>query len=425
MFHINHTSDLLFGGGFGLEKESLRINGQGYFARSAHPFPDSPYIVRDFCENQLEINTGVSPDAEGAIRELEKHTEEVLRVLDSLDEPEYLWRFSNPPYIKAENDIPVAQFTGKLLDKTIYRNYLSKAYGKYKMTLSGIHVNYSFSDELLQKEFALSGERNYRDFKDSVYLHLAKNLTVYGWLVTLLLASSPLSDSSYFTRGELGKDAFVGMASVRCSEIGYWNNFTPILDYDSVHSYAESIRDYIHRGLIKSQTELYYPIRLKPKGENKLETLEENGINHIEIRNVDLNPFEFAGLDLRDLKFIQLLILFSVCQPAFQLTKEVQKNAVNHFKKAAHYDINSTLITMPDAQPESIKNAALKILDRMDTFFKDISADAKEIIAYQKDKLLIHENRYAVKVLKQFSDGYVKKGIALAKNTKSPCLNDH
>ena len=80
---------------------------------------------------------------------------------------------------------------------------------------------------------------------------------------------------------------------------------------------------------------------------------------------------------------------------------------------------------MPDAQPESIKNAALKILDRMDTFFKDISADAKEIIAYQKDKLLIHENRYAVKVLKQFSDGYVKKGIALAKNTKSPCLNDH
>ena len=58
---------------FGLEREALRVTADGRMAKTPHPFPpDHPRIVRDFCENQTEINTGVSSSAVGAVEELER-----------------------------------------------------------------------------------------------------------------------------------------------------------------------------------------------------------------------------------------------------------------------------------------------------------------------------------------------------------------
>ena len=60
-------------GNFGLERESLRVTAEGRMAQTPHPFPpDHPRIVRDFCENQTEINTGVHPTAEAAVAELKE-----------------------------------------------------------------------------------------------------------------------------------------------------------------------------------------------------------------------------------------------------------------------------------------------------------------------------------------------------------------
>ena len=62
-----------FEGNFGLEREALRVTGEGRMALTPHPFPpDHPRIVRDFCENQTEINTGVHPTAEAAVAELKE-----------------------------------------------------------------------------------------------------------------------------------------------------------------------------------------------------------------------------------------------------------------------------------------------------------------------------------------------------------------
>ena len=62
-----------FEGNFGLEREALRVTGEGRMALTPHPFPpDHPRIVRDFCENQTEINTRVWPTAEEAVAELKE-----------------------------------------------------------------------------------------------------------------------------------------------------------------------------------------------------------------------------------------------------------------------------------------------------------------------------------------------------------------
>ena len=154
--------------------------------------------------------------------------------------------------------------------KTVYRDYLSDKYGRYKMTFSGIHVNFSFDEKLLKKDFELSGSDSYKEHKNRVYLELAEGLVEFGWILTLLTAASPVTDSSFLKKGEVGNTCFSGKASLRCSESGYWNNFVPVLDYENIYAYVSSIKKYIKGGWLNSPSELYYPIRLKSEGENNL-----------------------------------------------------------------------------------------------------------------------------------------------------------
>ena len=99
--------------------------------------------------------------------------------------------------------------------------------------------------------------------------------------------ASPVLNSSYVEKGKFDGDLFMGLASVRYRELGYWIFFAPILNYSDLKAYVDSIHEYIDKKRIQAPSELYYPIRLKPKGENNLKNLLEHGINHIELRMFD------------------------------------------------------------------------------------------------------------------------------------------
>ena len=410
MLHHEHPDikKLLLTGKSGLEKESLRIYNDGHFSHTAHPFPDDPCLVRDFCENQLEINTKAAATPEGALRDLIYHHRKAEQALHVLPVPEYLWPFSNPPYIRNEDDIPVAQFSGDQRSKTVYRNYLAEKYGKYKMTFCGIHFNYSLSDELLNADFSLSEETNFYKYRDRLYLNAARNLMRNGWIITVLCAASPLLDGSFLNRDDAGKTVFSGMASTRCSELGYWNHFVPVINYHSVFTYADGIREMVQDGMIASQTEYYYPVRLKSRGENSLDELEKTGIDHIELRNIDLNPYAEAGICIEDLKFMQLLVVYDSCIHSGELSKEEQITAELNFKNASHYDIDIAKI-LSNGVSRSVRQASARLLDQMDTFFTD--KDAREIIDFQRQKLTGKSARYAVRVHADFAEGFVKRGL--------------
>ena len=341
--------------------------------------------------------------------------QKIQRGLRELTPREYLWPFSNPPYIRNEEDVPVAIFEGELAPKTEYREYLSDRYGRYKMTFSGIHFNYSFSEELLQREFVLSGEPDYTEFKNQFYVVLAERAVAYGWLLVAVTAASPLLDSSFVEKGKLDQDHFSGMASVRCSEMGYWNYFAPILDYTNIRTYADSIQEYVDNGLIRAPSELYYPIRLKPRGQNILSVLREQGVDHIELRMFDVNPLASCGVDERDVVFAQLMLAWLAATPRQPFSVKDQVQAVQNFKNAAHYDLKTVKIVAPDGQVCSVTDAALKVLERMREFYRDFPASVKNVLDFETEKFLDGEKRYAWKIRKEFSDGYVKKGLKLAK----------
>lgn len=426
MLHVedSRVRSLLFEGNFGLERESLRITRDGFLAQTPNPFPKHPHILCDFSENQLEINTGVSSSPQAALAELEEHDALVQRTLAALPEPELLWPFSNPPYLRGEQDVPIAQFGGEEPQKTAYRSYLSDRYGRYKMTFSGIHFNFSFADELLQASFEASGEDDFAAYRDALYVTLAERAVAYGWLMTAVTAASPLMDSSFAQRGHVGEDLFCGMSTVRCSELGYWNFFTPVLDYSSVRAYADSIERYVDSGLVRAPSELYYPIRLKPRGLYGLDALREGGVSHIELRMFDLNPLCPAGLNVQDVFFGQLFLVWLASTPPEPFEERHQVQAVQNFKNASHYDLETVRIVSPLGTANTAATAARHVIGFMQEFYRGIDA-GEQVMAcldYQLSKFEDSANSYAHVVRERYSGGFVEKGLELARQRQEEAL---
>ncbi|MCH5304541.1 MAG: hypothetical protein J1E41_06725, partial [Ruminococcus sp.] len=227
----------------GIEKESLRITSGGRLAHTPHPFDENEKnIDRDFCENQIEFISDIFTDSEKLVEHLEKlHNKTYSKIKKN---GELLWPFSNPPYVSGEDDIHIAKFSEKCKQREDYRSYLATKYGKMKMLFSGIHYNFSFSDGFIRTAAQQSGA-DYSDFKNRLYLELAKKLTEYGWLIVYLTSASPLLDNSYIRYTALEDNDQFRYASVRCGEAGYWNDFIPILNYSSLREYTDSIRRYV------------------------------------------------------------------------------------------------------------------------------------------------------------------------------------
>ena len=358
-----------FEGNFGLEREALRVTGEGRMALTPHPFPpDHPRIVRDFCENQTEINTRVWPTAEEAVAELKEINAAIHAAI--APQGETLWANSNPPPIADESEVVPARFEGALAGKSTYRDYLATKYGKRLMAYCGIHFNFSFGEKLVAAAGGMRSRASasLRDFRDELYLHVAAQCVKWGWAIVALTAASPAGQ----------------YASVRCSERGYWNRFVPVLDFSSAGAYAKSIARYVQEGLLVAPSELYYPVRLKPHGPNNLLTLAERGVDHIEIRCVDLNPLTGGLVDLRDVAFIHLFMLWCAAQARETLSAEKQAESVAAFKAAARIDFEWTPVG--------------ELLERMDEFFAASAgwpASIRRILAYQAEKVYSPERRYA------------------------------
>ena len=247
----------------------------------------------------------------------------------------------------------------------------------------------------------------------------------YGWIITAVTAASPLMDSSYVEKNRLGHTTFNGMASVRCSEMGYWNYFTPVLNYQSVSGYANSILQYVQDGLLAAPTELYYPIRLKPRGLNRLETLIKEGVDHIELRMVDLNPFEVSGLNPKDLFFAQLLLVWLASIKSDNFSKKDQVQAVQNFKNAAHYDLKTVKIQDPNGRVCSVADACLDVIHQMQEFYHDFPAEVQDILSFEETKFIDPETRYAWKIRKQFAYQFVDQGLYLAKQIQKELVLDY
>ena len=380
-----------FRGGMGLERENLRImRADGRIAQTDHPFGDDPHFSRDFAESQLEIISPVAGSSEELFQMLSKmHTEAMDRLAES---GEMLHMSSNPPaYIPS--GVRIAHFSDENSYKEEYRKYLLEKYGLERMLLSGIHYNFSYAAEYP----AYLGTT-----ADALYLKAAVYALQYAWLIVWLTAASPGPYRSD-TFGQCREKVSPLYASVRCGKEGYWNDFLPVLDFSSVSAYCESIESYVRSGMLYSSSELYLPVRLKPGGANTLEALRK-GIDHIELRMLDLNPLETTGIALEDLRFLQLFLIWCSFFPEHVPDEKEQADAISNMKHAALFDERKIWIR-EGAVLKPVREAALEVLSEMACIFETLGCfDVLKTIEYQKRKLLIPGSRCAEQVVRKEAD---------------------
>lgn len=421
IFKRPEMKKLLLSSSIGLEKENIRVHRDGNFVLTPHPFGNKakhPFILTDFAECQVEIGTEVCANPDQVYDQLE-NLHDIVTTTVAVENPEreYLWPMSNPPLIDDEERIPVAKFEGEAKSKETYREYLAAKYGKKIMLYCGIHYNFSFDDRLISRLHQLMGRQDDVHYlKSEIYLTMAKNCYLYSWFPVVMTAASPIFHESFMDQGqEVGGGRFLGYSSMRNSKYGYWNKEEIILDYTNLDSYIGSIVSAVRQGLISTSSEFYTPVRLKPKGKYLMKILRETGVNHIELRMFDLNPLDKNGMSKADMELMEYFLLYLATLPDFDYTPQWQRIAHKNHLRSAAYDIDSVDIVLPE-RTESLKNAALRLLDEMESFYRDIDVpQALPALDRARQRLLDPEQLYSHRVYRAVEEmGYVPFAIDCA-----------
>ena len=319
----------------GIEKESLRVRPDGALARTPHPPAlgsalAHPHITTDFSESQLELITGVHASAEGCLEELTRIHQTVYRAVDD----ELLWAASMPCGLPADGDIPIGRYGSSNVGraKTVYRNGLSWRYGRRMQTISGIHYNWS-----------LPGLAN------DDYFALIRNFRRQVWLLLYLFGASPATCAT-FVEGRPhalkplrpGTFYLPDATSLRMGRLGYQSDAQSslVVSCNDLASYGRTLQ----RGLTQVypayegigirepgapgdgpdtyrqlattllQIENEYYGKIRPKrtirpGERPLHALRERGVEYVEVRLMDLDPFEPVGIAAQTMRFLDVFLL--------------------------------------------------------------------------------------------------------------------
>lgn len=331
----------------GIEKESLRVTPEGYIATTDHPPAlgsalTNPYITTDFSEALLEFITPAYADIDQCLTTLEQ----IHRfTLQNLENDEMLWVCSMPCPLAAESDIRLAEYgtsnIGRL--KNLYRHGLSNRYGRLMQVISGIHYNFSMPESFWRPFQKMCGDTgSLQDFRTNKYLHLIRNFHRYSWLLIYLFGASPAA-CKCFVQGrphslqELDDYTLYlpNATCLRMGNLGYKSEAQKSLFvcYNELEAYVECLHEAMHTpyppyekigqkqngqymqintNLLQLENEFYSTIRPKrviKKGQRPLNALVSKGIEYVEVRALDLNPYLPLGIDAEQVNFLDTFLL--------------------------------------------------------------------------------------------------------------------
>ncbi|MEX6663839.1 glutamate--cysteine ligase [Pseudomonas sp. W2-17] len=352
----------------GIERECLRVTGEGRLAQTPHPEAlgaalTNEQITTDYSESLLEFITPALANPADTLESLDK----IHRFAYSKLGSEYIWSPSMPCPLPAEADIPIAYYgtsnIGKL--KYVYRQGLALRYGKTMQCIAGIHYNFSLPEAIwpvLKQDAKFEGDN--RDFQSESYIGLIRNFRRYSWLLMYLFGASPALDASFLRGRSHQLEQFDAdtlylpyATSLRMSDLGYQSNaqadLTPC--YNDLLTYTDSLRravatpyaPYVEIGTHKDgewiqlntnvlQIENEYYSTIRPKrvtysGERPIQALVARGVQYVEVRCLDINPFLPVGIDLQQSRFIDAFILYCALHDSPQLANNECGNASTNF----------------------------------------------------------------------------------------------
>jgi glutamate--cysteine ligase len=203
---------------------------------------------------------------------------------------------------------------------------LSYRYGRRMQTISGIHYN-----------FSIAGIGN------DGYFALIRNFRRLSWLPLYLFGASPAACTSFVEgRAHELQELAAGTlylphaTSLRMGRLGYQSDAQARLSvsYNSLASYSASLQEaltvpyppyegigirdkdsyrQLSTSLLQIENEFYSPIRPKRRikaGERPLHALRERGVEYVEVRLMDLDPFNPVGISAQTMRFLDVLLVY-------------------------------------------------------------------------------------------------------------------
>lgn len=389
----------------GIERETLRVNPQGKLALTPHPRAlgaalTHPEITTDYSESLLEFVTPALSEVKEVLGELTHiHHFAYQHIGD-----EYLWDASMPCELPEDAQIPIAEYgtshSGML--KHVYRKGLALRYGKHMQCIAGLHYNFSLHPEiwtiLHEAEGGSQVLQSAKDYQSDAYIALVRNFRRYGWLLMYLFGASPALASS-FLQGKahrldvLSRDTLYlpYATSLRMSDLGYTSNAQAHLApyYNSLDGYIESLRHlanlpyqpYVDMGtkrgdewiqintnLLQIENEYYAVIRPKQvtkRCERPWEALASRGVQYVEVRCMDIDPFETIGISEESARFLEVFLHYLAFMSSPSSTDEENKESKHNFERVVTQGRRPGLMLQHQGESVSLKAWGTQMIEEM------------------------------------------------------------
>ncbi|MGD8978191.1 MAG: glutamate--cysteine ligase [Gammaproteobacteria bacterium] len=358
----------------GVEKESLRVGQDGRISRLPHPQAlgsalTHPWVTTDFSEALPELVTPPFQDNWETLSFLCDLHQFVIRNIGD----EMLWATSMPCAVEDEESVPIATFgrsnAGRM--KEVYRRGLSYRYGRVMQAIAGVHFNYSVPDALwpvLERIYGHDGES--RQLRDRLYFDLLRNYRRLGWLILYLFGASPAVCKSFFLGRESGLPdldpitAYGPYATtLRMSGVGYRNSnqagiclsmnaldeylagldraiHTPFAAYEHIGTQVDGEWRQLSTSMLQIENEYYGFIRPKQvarSGERPAGALRRRGVSYVEVRALDVSPFDPAGINQNEMRFLEAFLLMCMLMDSPPMSgEEAARCDRNHVEVAQH-----------------------------------------------------------------------------------------
>ncbi|WP_210397227.1 glutamate--cysteine ligase [Motiliproteus sediminis] len=394
--------DLLASIRHGVEKEGLRVSPEGRISSQPHPQAlgsalTHPRITTDYSEALLEFITPVYRDIDAMLNYLDDLHRYTYQHLGS----ETIWGGSMPCRIDDPAEVTIADYgrshIGRL--KHIYRVGLEYRYGRVMQSIAGIHYNFSAPEELwpLLKQMDGSPLSN-QAYRSARYFGLIRNFRRHSWLLIYLFGASPALDRRFVADRPHGLEQFDDdtlygpyATSLRMSDLGYSNRAQSTLNvcYNTLDNYVHTLSDAIARpypqyqqigvkvdghyrqlntNLLQIENEYYSDIRPKrvaASGERPLQAIRARGVEYVEVRNVDINPFIAGGIDAAQARFTDCFLLHCLLTDAPYIEGEECDQVKDNLLRVVRRGREPGLTLMRGAGTEPMQQWAHRLLEEM------------------------------------------------------------
>lgn len=398
----------------GIEREGLRVSKDRKIATTKHPESlgsalTHPYITTDFSEALLEFITPPFHRIEDLLAQLSTTQAFTRQKLDN----EVIWSCSMPCVLNDDSKIPVAQYgsSNNAQLKTTYRIGLGNRYGRAMQTVAGLHYNFSLPNAFwVQMSRADNSLLDLQEYKDEKYFGLIRNFRRYYWLLIYLFGASPALCASFVKGRDHDLESFNNdnrtlhlpyATSLRMGDLGYQSSAQESLKvcYNNKHSYINSLCEAItqpideyediglqdehgnfrqlNTSLLQIENEFYSAIRPKrtaKAGETALTALCQRGVEYIEVRCLDVDPFSPLGITEQEIHFLDTFLLYCALKDSPPTSEEESSAILRNQKNVVKFG------RKPGLELESVPDNTFHSLSQMATDLFEAMRPAAELL---------------------------------------------